>query len=81
MNKENKMKLEDLIEPFYQIMNISEFLTMDEIQIMYEALLEHRGIPIPDYWERFIENINCVASEKRKYFYDCFINDLIRPNF
>jgi hypothetical protein len=55
--------------PFFHIMNIpSDDLDMDDIQVMWEALMLKNSIPIPENWGDFINEINCILSENQVWF-------------
>lgn len=66
------MTLEQLKTAFYQIFNIESELDMDDIQVMWEALMLKNKIQQPEEWEHFIMHINCMASQKFSYFSKVF---------
>lgn len=60
-----------LTKAMFVIMNspdeIYEF-DMDEIQALWEALLIYHKTPIPEWWDAFINEVNCVKAEDINWF-------------
>ena len=66
------MTHEQLKKAFFEIFNIESELDMDDIQVMWEALMLKNNIPQPGYWEVFVDKVNCVSSEKFSFFSKVF---------
>ena len=66
------MTNEQLKKAFFEIFNIESELDMDDIQVMWEALMLKNKIEQPEEWEHFIMHINCLSAEKFSYFSKVF---------
>jgi hypothetical protein len=65
-----KKKYQELLEAMYLMFLDSTGLELDmeDYQVMWEALMDRWGITPPESWEKFLDDINCRASESYKYF-------------
>lgn len=66
------MKLKDLQTPFYNMFIMEDDLRMEDLQAMWEALLNKYEIPIPAGWNEFLDNVNCFSGLDRNYFNNQF---------
>ena len=66
------MTNEQLKNAFFQIFNIHAELDMDDVQVMWEALMIKNNIQEPPNWHEFISDINCMAAEKWEFFSKTF---------
>ena len=66
------MTHEQLKKAFFEIFNIESELDMDDIQVMWEALMLKNNIPQPESWQKFINDINCMSAEKWSFFSNTF---------
>ena len=58
------MTHEQLKKAFFEIFNIESELDMDDIQVMWEAIMLKNNIPQPERWEEFVDRINCLGAEQ-----------------
>ena len=65
-----RKKYQELLEAMYLMFLDSTGLELDmeDYQVMWEALMDRWGITPPESWEKFLDEINCRASESYKYF-------------
>ena len=66
------MTNEQLKKAFFEIFNIESELDMDDIQVMWEALMLKNNIQQPEGWNKFVEYINCKSAEDYNYFSKVF---------
>ena len=66
------MTNEQLKTAFFQIFNIEADLDMEDIQVMWEALMIKNNIQEPAKWDEFVSDINCMASAKWEFFSKIF---------
>lgn len=65
-----KDKLTNLKDIMYDMFKDGRISTMEmkDYEIMWEALMASWKIQTPEKWEEFIEEINCLMSNKYDWF-------------
>ena len=57
---------------FYETFQLSDLFDMDDLQVMWESLMERYQIKKPENWEEFIYKINSTASDSQYRFSQIF---------
>jgi len=70
--KDKYVKLKDTMSDMFLDGNFI-FLELDDYQVMWEALMLKWEIEKPENWEEFLDEINCLASNKYEWFTETFI--------
>ena len=66
------MTLRNLNRMFFETFQLSDLFDMDDLQVMWEALLERYQIKKPENWEEFIYKINSKSSDSQYRFSQIF---------
>lgn len=66
-------RFEDLKHSMHSVFkNCTDEIDMDDITVMWEALILHRGFSIPETWLEFISEINVKKSDHFSHFSQIF---------
>lgn len=68
------MNPKDLMLTFFQMLNMEDNLRMEDLQVMWEALMKRNNIPLPEGWYEFIDNVNCISAIELPFFESQFNN-------